>query len=58
MTNAEKYKKLAAELRAKAGRETSPRVRAELRSLAECYDLLAERSPQLGPQSAAVSEQR
>jgi len=37
----EKYKQIAQELLAKAKKEERRRVRAELRSLAECYILLA-----------------
>jgi hypothetical protein len=48
MTNAEQYRKLASQLRAKAHREESPRVRGELESLAKCYMLLAERADRNG----------
>ena len=37
----EKYKKIAQELLAKAQKEERRRVKAELKSLAECYLLLA-----------------
>ena len=44
MTDAEKYKNLAAQLRLKARSETSKHVKAELENLAHCYLLLAERN--------------
>lgn len=47
MTDAEKYKNLAAQLRLKARTERSEHVKAELESLAECYLVLAERNARI-----------
>jgi hypothetical protein len=44
MTDTEKYKSIAAELRFRARSERSAHVKAELESLAECYLLMAERN--------------
>ena len=44
MTSAEQYRRLASQLRIRARREESPRVRAEFESLAKCYIALAERA--------------
>ena len=55
MTTAEQYRKLASQLRARAHREESPRVKAELASLAECYIVLAERADRNG--GAAVANE-
>jgi hypothetical protein len=45
MTSAERYRKSAAQLRAKARNEKSHRLKVEWESrLADCYTLLAERA--------------
>jgi hypothetical protein len=44
MIAAEKYQKVAAELRAKARKESSEHVKAELESLATCYSIMARRA--------------
>ena len=51
MTTAERYQKLAAQLRAKARKEQNQHVKSEFESLAECYSLLAKRT-----QRPAVNE--
>jgi hypothetical protein len=43
MTVAERYQKMATELRKKARKEQSAHVKSEFESLAECYTLLAKR---------------
>ena len=48
VTGAEQYRKLASQLRTRARREDSSRVRAEFESLAKCYMLLAERADRRG----------
>lgn len=47
MTAAEKYQKVAAELRAKARKESSEHVKAELESLAACYSIMARRAREI-----------
>jgi hypothetical protein len=44
MTPSTQYRRLAAELRAKAQQEESPAVRAERHHLAQCYVRLAEQA--------------
>jgi hypothetical protein len=46
MTPAESYRKLAAELRTKAARETNGKLAAEWNYLARCYTRLAEQADQ------------
>ncbi len=46
MTSAEQYRKIAAELRAKAARESNRRLSAEWDHLARCYLRLAEQADQ------------
>ena len=47
MIAAEKYQKVAAELRAQARKEFSEHVRAELESLAACYSIMAMRAREI-----------
>ena len=47
MIAAEKYQKVAAELRAKARKESSEHVKAELESLATCYSIMARRAREI-----------
>ena len=47
MIDAEKYQKVAAELRAKARKESSEHVKAELESLAGCYSIMARRAREI-----------
>lgn len=44
MTDTERYKNIAAELRFRARAERSEHVKAQLESLAQCYLLMAERN--------------
>ncbi len=46
MTTANSYRKIAAELKAKAAKERSPDVASELDNLARCYVRLAEQADQ------------
>ncbi len=46
MTNADSYRKIAAELKAKAAKERSAQLASELDSLARCYLRLAEQADQ------------
>jgi hypothetical protein len=53
MTTADDYRKLAAQLRARARKKESRRIRVELESLAGCYVLLAERAKNRRTESGA-----
>jgi hypothetical protein len=47
MIAAVKYQKIAAELRAKARKESSEHAKAELESLAACYSIMARRAREI-----------
>ena len=47
MTATERYQKAAADLRAKARKESSEHVKAQLEGLAACYSIMAKRAREL-----------
>jgi hypothetical protein len=53
MTRAQEYASLAANLRARASRETSAYIKAEWDHLAYCYELLAEQAEKSPPLDAS-----
>ena len=58
MTPAEQYRKSAAQFRAKARSEASPRLKVEWESLAHCYSMLAERADRKrGAEGVAAPDQ-